>query len=82
MLDDVEQIVEVYKAVLGKSLVGMALFGSASRGEARTDSDRDIFVLTQELPENVFEKQMFLRSLLPRAVGIKFSVMAKTKDVN
>ena len=80
MLNDVEQVVEVFKAELGQSLVGMALFGSASRGEARTDSDRDIFVLTQELPENVFERQMFLRSLLPRAVGTKVSVMAKTKD--
>ena len=80
MLDDVEQVVEVYREELGQSLVGMALFGSASRGEARTDSDRDIFVLAQELPENVFERQMFLRSLLPRAVGTKVSVMAKTKD--
>jgi predicted nucleotidyltransferase len=58
----------------------MALFGSSARGEARSDSDRDIFVVARELPDDVLERQMFLRSLIPRELGTRISILAKTKD--
>lgn len=79
MLNELEQVIKIFKEKLGKSLVGIALFGSAARNEAHIDSDRDIFIIANELPDNTFERQMFLRSLLPREVGTKFSVMAKTR---
>jgi len=80
MLAGLEQVVKVFKEKLGKSLIGIALFGSTTRGEAHSDSDWDIFIIAKELPDNAFERQMFLRSMLPREMGTKVSVMAKTKD--
>jgi len=79
MLNDLDQVVNAFKGKLGDSLIGAALFGSGARGEAGVDSDRDIFVIAEELPANVFERQMFLRSLLPVNLGTKVSVMGKTK---
>lgn len=77
---ELEQVVKVFREKLGNSLVGIALFGSTPRGEAHTDSDWDIFLIAQKLPANAFERQMFLRSLLPREIGTKVSIMAKTRE--
>ncbi|MBT9164579.1 MAG: hypothetical protein DDT23_00581 [candidate division WS2 bacterium] len=80
LLTELEQVAKVFKEKLGKSLVGIALFGSTTRGEAHIDSDWDIFMVTDELPDNPFERQMFLRSMLPKEMGTKISLMAKTKE--
>ena len=39
---------------LGDNLVSVALFGSVARGEARPDSDVDLLVICDELPEGRF----------------------------
>jgi len=80
MLSKLEQVVRVFRGKLGESLLGIALFGSTTRGEARSDNDWDIFIITKQLPPNAFERQMYLRSLLPIEVGTKASVMAKTRE--
>ena len=73
-----QEVVETFKKSLGESLMGIALFGSTARGEAHGDSDWDIFILTKSLPYHPFERQMFLRALLPKWAGTKVSLMAKT----
>lgn len=80
MLIELEQVVKVFREELGDSFLGAALFGSSARGEARIDSDWDVFIIADDLPANAFERQMFLRALLPREVGTKVSVMAKTRE--
>jgi hypothetical protein len=41
------RVVREYRAALGADLVAIALFGSVARGEARPDSDLDLYVVTR-----------------------------------
>ena len=43
----VERVVAEYRDAIGDDLVAMALFGSVARGEARPDSDLDLYVVTR-----------------------------------
>ena len=42
-----DRVVTEYRAALGDDLVAIALFGSVARGEARPDSDLDLYVVTR-----------------------------------
>ncbi len=42
-----DRIVAEYRGALGDDLVAIALFGSAARGQARPDSDLDLYVVTR-----------------------------------
>ena len=42
-----ERVVAEYRAALGDDLVAVALFGSVARGQARPDSDLDLYVVTR-----------------------------------
>jgi predicted nucleotidyltransferase len=80
MVDD-PALVEVRDALrrgLGEGLWGLALFGSAARGEARGEGDWDLLLVAQELPEKFLERHRFLRALLPSARRGKVSFIAKT----
>lgn len=80
MLPELEKVIEAFKEKLSESLVGVALFGSAARNEANPHSDLDIFLISDELPDNPFERQIYLREILPRGLGTRISIMAKTRD--
>jgi hypothetical protein len=41
-----DRVVTEYRAAFGDDLVAIALFGSVARGEARPDSDLDLYVVT------------------------------------
>jgi hypothetical protein len=41
-------------------------------------SDWDLFLLADELPPHPFERQMFLRKMLPRELPFQVSLLAKT----
>jgi hypothetical protein len=41
------RVVAEYRAALGDDLVAIALFGSVARGQARPDSDLDLYVVTR-----------------------------------
>jgi len=56
----------------------VVFFGSMARGEEGPASDVDVFVLAHELPENPFDRQMFLRGPLPKGLG-GVSIVAKTR---
>ena len=42
-----DRVVAEYRAALGDDLVAIALFGSVARGQARPDSDLDLYVVTR-----------------------------------
>lgn len=42
-----DRVVAEYRAAIGDDLVAIALFGSVARGQARPDSDLDLYVVTR-----------------------------------
>lgn len=49
-------LVEVLQQAWGDNLVSVVLYGSAARGAARRDSDVDILVIAERLPERWHER--------------------------
>ena len=70
--------VEALRKVLGERLVAVVLFGSRARGDARADSDWDVLVLAEGLPQNPFDRQLFFGRLMPSDIPASIAVLAKT----
>lgn len=75
----------------GENLVSVVLYGSVARGECNKDSDLDLLVIAEELPESRFERNDLLRqqqealkdemlSLEKRGYHPRFSWLAKTRE--
>ena len=65
----------------GKRLKMMVLFGSQGRGDARPDSDHDIFVVAESLPQDPLARHReVMEPLLPVLLRLpeRLSVIAKT----
>jgi len=75
------EAVERLHAALGDDLIGVVLYGSHARGEAREDSDVDLLVIARDLPERRYDRSVRLQSVFQ---GIKdapdFSVLGKTPE--
>ncbi len=52
-----QRFAEMLAERLGTRLVSVVLYGSVGRGEARTDSDIDLFVVAEGLPRGRFARQ-------------------------
>lgn len=72
------EVVAALKQHLGSELVAVVLFGSHARGDAREDSDWDVFVIAKHLPSGLFERGQILRSWLPPSCRARVSLVAKT----
>lgn len=59
-----DEIVAHYRSLLGERLVGLVLYGSRARGDAREDSDLDLFLLAEGLADDPWERAPLL--LFPR----------------
>ena len=75
------EAVERLRAALADNLLGVVLYGSHARSEAREDSDVDLLVIARGLPEQRYERSVSLQ----RAVqGIHdapdISVLGKTPE--
>lgn len=57
--------VEALREALGHRLVAVVLFGSRSRGEAVAESDWDLLVIVERLPESPIERHISVKRLLP-----------------
>lgn len=51
---------QVAREVLGDRLVSLVLYGSVARGEARSTSDIDLFVVLQEAPKGMLRRRALL----------------------
>lgn len=63
---------------LGNNLVSLVLFGSRARGDARQDSDWDFLVIAHGLSQDVFDRHISLKRLLPPDVRGTTSLLART----
>lgn len=72
-----EEAVEGLREALGDRLVAVVLFGSRARGDARPESDWDLLVIAEGLPEGVLDRQRFVQRAVPLTRG-GVSVIAKT----
>ncbi len=52
--------VEALRAALGERLVAIVLFGSRARGDSTADSDWDLLVIAEGLPERTLERHFYL----------------------
>lgn len=73
-----EQAVAALRTALGDQLIAVVLFGSRARGEASAESDWDLLVIAEGLPERQFERHLFLKQLLPSGCRGAVSMLAKT----
>jgi predicted nucleotidyltransferase len=71
--------VEALRAGLGERLVAVVLFGSRARGDHRPESDWDLLVIAEGLPERPFDRQLFLNRLVS-ACRAPVSVIARTRQ--
>ncbi len=78
---DYTVLVDTLARHFGDQLKMVVLFGSRSRGQARQDSDHDIFVVIEGLPQDPLARQRAVMApLLPELLRLpeRLSVIAKT----
>ena len=75
-----QRIIECYKEYLGENLISIVLFGSRARGDARSDSDYDLFIVSTELPESPVDRVRFIRRPIVGKFEEKISIIAKTRE--
>lgn len=71
-------VVAALKQRLADNLVAVVLFGSRARGEADAASDWDLFVVVHHLPENAFQRHLYLKKMLPDMWRGQVAIVAKT----
>lgn len=74
------RVVEGLTTALSDRLVAVVLFGSRARGEASESSDWDLLVIAEGLPARVFDRNLYLKQLLPPECCGRISVLAKTPE--
>jgi predicted nucleotidyltransferase len=59
------ELTQALRTALGDDLDAVVLFGSRARGDAGADSDWDVLVIADGLPDNPFHRRMLLKQRLP-----------------
>lgn len=71
-------VIEALRTGLGDSLVAVVLFGSRARGEAGPNSDWDLLVIAENLPDSPWQRQKQMLALLPQEWQYQVNVLAYT----
>jgi uncharacterized protein len=79
-LDVPRRAVDGLCQALGEQLRAVVLFGSRARGDMHPDSDWDLLVIAEGLPEGVLNRYQTPKRALPREVRNVTSMLAKTPD--
>jgi predicted nucleotidyltransferase len=56
-----DRVVKCFKDYLGDNLLSIVLFGSHARGDAREESDYDLFIICKHLPDSSLKRIRFIR---------------------
>lgn len=77
--DPIADLTHRCRAAHGEHLVALALFGSQARGDARPDSDVDLFLIAEDLPESPIDRheRAVLHDLPPEPV---VQIVARTPE--
>ena len=65
---------------LSGRLVAVVLFGSRARGEGSETSDWDLLVIAEGLPAKTFDRNLYLKQLIPLEWRGRVSMLAKTPE--
>ena len=65
---------------LSNRLVAVVLFGSRARGEGSETSDWDLLVIAEGLPAKTFDRNLYLKQLIPLEWRGRVSILAKTPE--
>lgn len=82
---DVEHLLKTYleivQELLGEKLVSVAVFGSAARGEAESESDIDILVVAKDLPVDIGSRMKAMASVRKKLRNSKAYAEAASKKL-
>lgn len=73
-----QDVLVALRAHLGDSLRSVVLFGSRARGDARPESDWDLFVIAGGLPSSPLERSRMLRRVVPPRWCGRAAIIATT----
>jgi len=87
----IEKLIEALKRKYGDKFISLVVFGSVARGEARKDSDVDLLLIIDSIPERRLERQKefmevekdlegYLNELFDEGYFIDFSPIIKTPE--
>jgi len=74
------RLVETLRAAFGERLVSAVLFGSHARGEAKPESDIDIFLVVKGLPDSPLDRIGEVRRPLAGRFRERVAFIAKTPE--
>lgn len=77
-LNALSPVLDALRNGLGDDLVAVVLFGSRARGEADSQSDWDLLVIAENLPDSPWHRQKQILALLPQEWQHQVNVLAYT----
>lgn len=75
-----KKLIQCLKERFGEDLIAVVLFGSHARGDARADSDYDIFIVVKGLPKRPLERNSYVRKAVAFKFDERISIHAKTPE--
>lgn len=78
--EELAPVVESLQRTLGDRLLALVLFGSQARGDAEADSDWDILLIVEELPERYLQRHFFVKRALQEEWRGRVALLAKTRE--